>query len=332
MIRESILIALLAAAWFGPGSDQHGRSMKWLYPASDPDTLDWHGYFPLQVGNLWQYDIHECDLISEADWIRQWRIVAETTHGVEPWFVLEARCVTIDVSDPYFDPCTGFELEHRLIRYDEDRASLRVLWLAPDGTYRDAPLYRPEDIALDMPFDTTQVGNEGEYHFYRENEARLSNDTVIPTTVKAVHVESAVPGARWFAHGIGFLASVGGEGGETTIRLRFASVGGETWGRHFPVAIESPPELPSAIVALEVYPNPATGQVAVAIDLGRATSVTARLVDGAGRLVRSIAQSRMLPTGSSTMTVGISDLAPGVYLVDVTAGSSRENRTIVLHR
>jgi hypothetical protein len=43
------------------------------------DTLDWRGYFPLEVGNVWQYDVEvwQGSFGTIGEWIEQWEIVGD---------------------------------------------------------------------------------------------------------------------------------------------------------------------------------------------------------------------------------------------------------------
>ncbi|MBJ6143078.1 T9SS type A sorting domain-containing protein [Hymenobacter sp. BT559] len=79
-------------------------------------------------------------------------------------------------------------------------------------------------------------------------------------------------------------------------------------GRETPLAAE-PPAAPA--VALGVYPNPASPTDAVTVETAQLTSL--RLFDLTGRLVRQDATPRR------TRTLDLGGLAPGMYVVQVTA-------------
>ncbi|HEX7072373.1 MAG TPA: T9SS type A sorting domain-containing protein, partial [Rhodothermales bacterium] len=87
-----------------------------------------------------------------------------------------------------------------------------------------------------------------------------------------------------------------------------------------------PSTLPDADAALEVFPNPVAGSAT--IRLGPAISVgTVEIYDLLGRLVDRIATG----VGASTRDLhwDTRHLAPGVYVVSVTAGKQRTRRVVV---
>jgi hypothetical protein len=73
---------------------------------------------------------------------------------------------------------------------------------------------------------------------------------------------------------------------------------------------------------MAVFPNPSTGRIQV--DLGRDGTFQADLYDATGSLVRSIVLGR-------TSNIDLSDLAKGVYTLQLNTSAGRSQQRVVLH-
>lgn len=287
-----------------------------------PDTLDWHGYMPLAIGNQWQYDWEEYGFIGTLDrWIEQWTVIGDTTIGARSYFVVETQCDSIYSAVPrpfgfYGNPCDETVVEIDFLRYDEERANV-MRRVEEDGVVEERPWWWEswweDGFRLDAAFGV----QEGPFYYEWDDRARIDEEW-IDTTVKRVGVESAVPGGFVFAHGIGFVSSVFGEGGAgTSQRLIFARVGERTYGTAWPVAAAAPEQPPSS--TLTVYPNPFRDRLIVHATLPHPGPVTLRLVDALGReVVRQDLGVR--PAGALVVDLPSVRLAAGVYGLVVTVG------------
>jgi glucose/arabinose dehydrogenase len=93
------------------------------------------------------------------------------------------------------------------------------------------------------------------------------------------------------------------------------------------------PERPGPALS-NAWPQPARGEVRLALDLPEARQVSLRVLDPQGREVRD-AGTRVAPAGRSTLTwdartTGGARAAPGIYFVRVTAGDARLQRRVIL--
>lgn len=301
-----------------------------LYPV--PDTLDWHGYVPLAVGNRWQYRFvttHDPFGVT-AEWLEDWRVTGDTLIGDTSYYVVDVRCSV--VSSTGLDgppPCVPNVIEHRFLRYDEEAAN--VVELRDDESAEERFLANGYDFRLDAPFLSTSDGNFGEYEYgFPNDEMSIGKDKVEAVT-KTVAIASAVPGNAMFAHGAGLLSMEFHEGGGTTQTLTYAFVDGHTYGAMQPVSAENP-EIPVATFSVETYPNPASGSVQVAYRLAEAGEVVIEVLDGVGRRVRRI-DLGMQSAGAHRAELDLRALASGQYILSLeTGGTPRAHAPlIVLH-
>jgi glucose/arabinose dehydrogenase len=78
-----------------------------------------------------------------------------------------------------------------------------------------------------------------------------------------------------------------------------------------------------------VYPNPAKDQFNVALTLTQSSKVTATLYDVTGKQVRSL-MDQTLSSGSHNQQMDVNGLAPGYYLLKITAGNNTYNHKLIL--
>ncbi len=101
------------------------------------DTLDWHGYFPLAQGNLWQYFyVADQDPFGVTEeWYETWTIDGDTLINGQSYFVIETHCIMTFIYEGLGrDQCDG-EYSQSYHRYDEERRNIlvyRPLWDPPD--------------------------------------------------------------------------------------------------------------------------------------------------------------------------------------------------------
>jgi hypothetical protein len=81
---------------------------------------------------------------------------------------------------------------------------------------------------------------------------------------------------------------------------------------------------PAVVASLAMFPNPATDMVQLQIEYtaGSEARGTVRIVNIAGQLVRTVDLGSVVP-GRSTVTVSISDLSEGLYLVQLELPSGQ---------
>lgn len=294
----------------------------------EPDTTDWRTYFPLEVGNAWQYlgqesvppDGHLADILSG------WRVEADTTVGGTDYFVL--RSCWFELGTPVSCP------DVTLVRYDLPDAM--IVARNPD-TGEDAWWY-PIPCDLDAPFNAPQVDCRGPgtgggawytYGYGYDQTVVVPPDTLRGMTVKGFS-DGGISGYD-LAAGLGFTAY---ESTELPFfrNLIYADVGGQEVGTSafvFPTAAEPAPEADGADLALAVVPNPARGHATLAFRLPVPSEVAVALFDPLGRRVR-VTAPRRLGAGAQRIALDLGALPPGVYVARLTTESGSAARKVTV--
>ena len=83
-------------------------------------------------------------------------------------------------------------------------------------------------------------------------------------------------------------------------------------------------------VQVALYPNPASGATALNFQQERPGPITVSLLDGTGRLVRTLVREKLYPTGPQQLPVPLAGLSAGLYLVrlDSEEGSRTEKLVV----
>ncbi|MFM8318154.1 MAG: T9SS type A sorting domain-containing protein, partial [Bacteroidota bacterium] len=99
------------------------------------------------------------------------------------------------------------------------------------------------------------------------------------------------------------------------------------------VRIYSPKVRLSGKQTLELHPNPTNDRTTLTIQLEKSNEVHADLFDLNGRLVQNLLNSKLLPSGITTIDFDTKDLPKGTYLVKVISNTEptiRTNRRLVV--
>ncbi|MFM8318123.1 MAG: T9SS type A sorting domain-containing protein, partial [Bacteroidota bacterium] len=84
---------------------------------------------------------------------------------------------------------------------------------------------------------------------------------------------------------------------------------------------------------LELHPNPTNDRTTLTIQLEKSNEIHADLYDLNGRLVQNLLNSKLLPSGITTIDFDTKDLPKGTYLVKVistTEPTIRTNKRLVV--
>lgn len=245
--------------------------------AQTPDPLDPRGYFPLAVGNEWEYriDISGPFGASRTEYAH-YRVANSTAGPTSDRFAL--------INERYADPVTLRSRDTVAVRYDAARTS--VLGFYPDsqgGEPHEAPFpFFACDLGL--PFD----GSGG---------TCWDGATQIEVAIPLLTGESTPVDAKRFAnlvygfaavHGIGFVGGGGGcepcwpfsERDEWV--LTYARIDGRTYGSR---SVSSAPRPALVPAALHGYPNPTAGPLHLRADGYTAAPLQVEIYDALGRLV-----------------------------------------------
>ncbi len=295
------------------------------------DTVDWRGYMPLAVGNMWQhaFETWSGSFGTVGEWIEEWKIAADSVIDSRSYFQLEVRCDTVSSWPGLFThSCDPAELDRRFVRYDDSAANL-MEYVEESGEERYFFQY---DFRLDAPFylETDSPGGMAAgYAYYPGGEMMTIGDERVDAVQKHVSVYSAVPGGFTFAHGIGLVASGFSEGGGTKHELTYARVGEHTYGTFQTVNTE---RLAVAEVSLQVYPNPAADDLRLAFSLSQPGEVRVLFYDMLGRRVHELRPGRR-PLGENRLSLDVRNLSSGPYMIVLEVdGRAAARRAIVAVR
>ena len=303
------LAATLAAALAVPASH-----------AQDADTLDWKRYYPLAVGNVWEYHGAE----AQESFTRV-ALVADTTVGDRTYF----RRRTDTAVRAFFasGPDTLRSTTFDLVRYG-------------DGGVLAVRTIEADTVGLAICSE-----DDG---FERDLRAAFGTGTACPPTTlyaDSVWVEGAYD-ARWAPQGVGelgpfeavdvaaikdystgvifstFVADVGpvSTGNLWGPRLHYARIGGVEYGApSVLVAGDRQPE--GARPTVRVLGNPVRREARFALDAPPARDAWWTVTDALGRTVRTARVAGASP--GAVVRVPTVGLAPGVYRFTLDADGAR---------
>lgn len=289
-----------------------------------PDTLDWHGYFPLKVNNSWQYYNESwISIIRLEEWYENWTVTEESLIDSMLFYTVKITCDSVyaDSTYPYFSPsCIPHEEKQVLIRYDEERANIvERQTITPDSTVEK--LWFIYDFDLSAPFydfDPSEHLPGGGYEYGYEDELRLGGQRLsIP--VKHISVVSAIPGGFSFAHSIGFLGSRFDEGGGTSQELVYAQIDGQEYGNFFRVDNDPRPGI-APTLSISAYPNPFRAITTLTIGVGKQVPITVKIIDMLGREVERLIDDKYLLPGKHDIKWAAEKYPAGIYLIELLQG------------
>src|SRR5690554_1637829 len=280
------------------------------------DTLDWHDYYPLQLGNVWEYRIHQA--LVDPYYVRR-EIVGDSLIDGTRYFIQQERRISenhVVLSDTLY-----------LLRYDEDGRRI-AQWIGSDQEPNERSYLGACDLGAS--FNTTVACPEGGVGAVAGSpglgDVVVKGDTMrVPATKRFGFYGS---GAR-LAHGI---SEIGGTdlSIQKDTRLVYIRVNGQVYGESFvETSAEDDAVLPTSFSRVAVYPNPAVSTLTLEYALPAPASVTVEVFDLLGRKVMSIREEALAP-GDHKSVLDVSRLPAGVYLLRVSSGDNRVTRKITV--
>ena len=297
----------------------------------EPDTTDWHRYFPLAQGNAWQYRAYVYnDMGEEGGFYYSRDVIGDSLIDGQLWWVLRGCTRPLNGSSP---SCGGREF----VRYDDEN---RMLLKRGEDSNSNPSIgwWGTVPCRLDAPFNSsvecTGPGTFGKsFYVYGGHNFTLvlPPDEVEDVTVKGYVTEGTEVTTEVVA-GIGVVYN-SGEASADFRALIWTRVGELEYGTRvfvFPTGSEEAPPVAEAL-RLEVWPNPSRGAVSVALTLDRSQPVELEVVDVLGRVVvrRDLGA---LPVGRHEVALDGGAWGAGTYLVRVEAGARRATERISLVR
>lgn len=295
------------------------------------DTLDWHRYYPLTVGNTWEY-VGEYHLAGEVA-IRL-EVVGDTTLGVRRIFEIERARVEdwgnrTDTIYAAYDEESGRVLLGRWDTVVDTSTQEIPCYDSFDiRAFRDFDLRRPFGDSLVCPDSPYIVQIEGAY----DSTVLVGASTYSTAALKRFfeplsngHVYKEVV----YAADIGMVAG-NGPGNTWEERLTFARISGREYGAAS-VGIERTDrfEVPSVWTLSQNYPNPFNPQTTLPYTLPRAGHVRLAVTDLLGRQVALLVDA-YTPPGRHEAVFDALDLPSGPYLFQLETEGGTQVRIGIL--
>ena len=292
MRRAVFAVALLLAV---PASAQE---------EPEPDTTDWHRYYPLEVGNEWQHYRYHLGVFDEHVAVR---IVGDTLVEDTAYFRVE-YCRRMGEAS---EATCGDQPD--LIRYEEDHAAV-VQRLVVDGAIQFRSWFEP--CRLDLPFGFGQPSSLPCFDGSASGWASGSYGTS-----QTVGGDSVTGTEKWFSGGFDtyiFLSGLGpfqtdyeGGGEESLI---YARIDGVEYGTPVITVTNEAAEPPERGEALTVFPNPLREMATLRFTLGAPQALTLEVFDVRGRRVQA-RSLRMQSAGERVLPFPAERLPVGAYVL-----------------
>lgn len=271
-----------------------------------PDTTAPWRYYPLEIGNVWEYAVLDHFGNDTGRTLRR-HVAGDTlAPNGHRYFFIEIAFFSGGARE-----AGGFIA----LRYDTLSARVMELY---DGGIEDVTSRAP--CPFDADFESVVSCYTGEEYFVRggyDGVLDFEPDTTV-TGVPYKTYETSFELIRYSA-GFGEVLYIELKGKDQFV-LEACRVGGEAFGvLQYPVADESGPPEPDAL-ALSVFPNPFREQLSVVVDVARPGRVEVELLDVLGRTVRRLDAGWLSPGGQTLRLSGVG-LAPGLYVVRVRTES-----------
>lgn len=291
-----------------------------------PDTTDWRRYFPLDVGNEWQYR----EVLGTGETVYWGRRVSGTVElEGRTYFNLE-RCEdgaeeVVSCGQPTFVRYS--DEQPTLVRYtDEGEVAWGTCLLdIPFGGFptTESGFYECEDSGPNGP---VYLGAWGSYGA----SISIGADVVSNDTRKSVG--TPIFTTTTFFAGLGPIEFEDELHPEATqlIHARVDGVGYGTPAFPFPTLSEPETVQPVATGFTAAFPNPARGAMQAQYTLAEPQTVTLELIDLLGRRVRET-DLGLRARGPHDLQIDLRGLRPGLYVLRLLgdAGAEATKRVVV---
>ncbi|WP_457653153.1 T9SS type A sorting domain-containing protein [Rhodocaloribacter sp.] len=286
-----------------------------------PDTLDWHRYYPLEIGNTWEYgglDAH----------VRM--IVGDTLANGRRYFIRRDSVPAVGTLGPFINTF--------YLRYDTA------------GTVVTLPDLDADTVAAPLPFDRFRVDFPdllghfdmrsafGDTLYFRapdtlfyvqggyDQQIQVGNEVVEVAALKCFGAEGILLWSGCYAADVGFVRGGNLFGSE----LMYAEVNGVVYGSPIFTAVETKTEVPEQFGIASIYPNPFSDKAAITYRLLEPSAVTVEVFDALGRRIWWDRTPKRA-AGSGRLDLVRQGWPAGTYLVRlITERGAQSVRTVVV--
>ena len=288
-----------------------------------PDTLDWRGYYPLQVGNEWEY-VTDNFPMPEVHYDRL-HIVGDTLIKGVAYYIQRSRRYNANVEP------TG-EATSTYLRYDTTLKTIVVRPRNAQDAWGEETAYLVE-CELDVAFNQEYVCYSGLLlHISGEycGEGwcnRFAGDSIDVAATK--HFNFGGPGIT-LVHGIG---EIGGqfEGSYAGRYLIYARIDEVVYGKsEVRTSSEEETSAPMSATLADVYPVPFSDVLYAEIHTPAGQPTTVEVFDAIGRRMWT---ERIAGQGQvQRVRISQEDWGAGVYIVRVRGAKSSDVQAVILAR
>lgn len=292
-------------------------------------------YYPLQIGNTWEYIAYMNEAASPYPIIDSvsafsLTVTGDTTlaNGLDYSVMLYRNLYPphdTDVILERIDTLTGsvfsyvpFANDSMLINHERQIDSLFAQPGDTIGSSRGAP-FAPGYWYYGTTYNSTLC-----------ESTAVDSVLHVPTQVKTFQALGPLAGeSHELAKGFGLcFEDESWDIGSTDTYLVYARLDGIKYGRMLDAVVQ-PITIPSTPALLQNYPNPFNPTTMISYELPKRAFVTLRVYDILGQAVRTLARSYE-SAGTHVVTFNASNLASGVYLYSIHGGAYTATRKLLL--
>ena len=271
------------------------------------DTLDWRRYYPLEVGNVWEYQVYEVTSLMRRE------ILADTLAAGHTYFIMEET----------WQGGTILPRQTFFVRYDTASTVVSLRDLEADTTaYPRSLPFQPvgadflesllEYFDLRTAFGDTLFFDAEHFGYYwvgggYEESLRISGTSVQVAGLKCLHIPWTY---GCYATDIGYTE--GGSG--PYFQLIYAKIGNREYGASQVTSIGSDPVVREHFVIESIYPNPFKDEARLVYELARSQPVTVEIFNVLGQKIREERMGVQL-AGRHQYVLSAKGLAAGIYFV-----------------
>ena len=287
-----------------------------LFGQENPDSL--LAYYPLHIGNIWEYEEVEYDefmLPVSTDYFRI-RVIGDTLMpNAHIYNVLE------------YHKLLNRETELKYERVDSTTGNVyRFLPDLDTDLLIDSLFSQPYEYSLANRFERVILRTA-----YRgERECPIFERLLM---CKSYQVETAIPITYYLTKDIGLTHYSEIENSGSITDIIYARINGQEYGERAPVSIDfDPGNIPDEFGLIRNYPNPFNPATRIIYRLDQSGPVALEIFDIHGRRAALLVEDGNRSAGTHTVEWNARGMASGMYLAVLRSGTAVDTIKILLVR
>jgi len=279
---------------------------------------EWKNWFPLKVGNFWQYKIEQDFLSGFLDWY----IPRDSVAGNEHWFLLREHSHSLGGNVGFSDKFVF----SNWVRYDDSTRSVVALerkngitsqriWRYFTYKMVEEPFF-VENLKFAQSNSLLDICSRFDSYYYAEKEILISQDAIKDRVLARSCWRIVLGVGASLVHNIGLFREGGCEGSCSEILLVYAKVNGKEYGIRKIVGNEIAVPASHNFVLHSVFPNPFVDEVGLVWEADSPAIYRIRMFNPLGREVM-VQDLGWKERGLQKITLGIRHLPNGIYLIQL---------------